>query len=430
MKQVRRFIVVVVTILSIGLVGAAPRQTGTSGTDNGGTKIWISNPNYGTTTDGKNVEEYTLTNANGMEVKVITYGGIIESVMAPDRDGKFADVVLGLKSLSDYETKSPYFGAIIGRYGNRISHGMFTLNNTTYCLDLNNNPNGGYWVSLHGGNKGFDKQVWDVTNAKADGNGASLQLHYLSPAGEGWTDKIPAGSGFDVPNPYCPADAVKGYPGNLDTWVTYTLNNDNEIVIDYKAKTDADTVLNLTNHSYFNLGGESSGTIYGEKLWINSSQITPVDQSLIPTGDFEDVAGTPFDFTQPKPIGQDIRVNDPQLVLGPGYDHNWVLNSPSGEDMSMSSNGHKLTLAAVLRDPPSGRVLKTWTTEPGLQFYSGNFLTGAFVGIGDHMYRQSDALTLETQHYPDAPNHENFPSTMLKAGDTYTSETIYDFNTH
>jgi aldose 1-epimerase len=417
MKSVSRFIVVAVVVLAIGLVVAMSPMP-----DKGGSKIWVSNPNYGTTTDGKNVVEYTLTNARGMEVKILTYGGIIESVKAEGKHGQWADVVLGLKSLSDYETESPYFGAIIGRYGNRIGHGTFTLDGTTYCLDLNNQPNGGYWVSLHGGNKGFDKQVWEVTEANADGNGAVLQLHYLSPAGDGWTNTIPAGSGFSVPNPYCPAGSEYGYPGNLDTYVTYTLNNQNQIVIDYKATTDADTVLNLTNHSYFNLGGESSGDIYGETLWINSSQITPVDQSLIPTGAFESVAGTPFDFLQAKPVGQDIRDNDPQLVLGPGYDHNWVLSPPS--------KGKKLTLAAILTDPGSGRVLKTWTTEPGLQFYAGNYLTGAFVGIGNHMYRQSDALTLETQHYPDSPNQPGFPSTVLKAGQTYTSETIYGFSSH
>jgi aldose 1-epimerase len=370
--------------------------------------------------DGKNVVEYTLTNARGMEVKVITYGGIIESVMAPGRHGKWANVVLGLSSLSDYETKSPYFGAIIGRYGNRIGHGMFTLNGTTYCLDLNNQPNGGYWVSLHGRYKGFDKQVWEVSLAQADKKGAVLQLHYYSPAGEGWTNTIPAGSGFTVPNPYCPAGSMNGYPGNLDTFVTYTLNNQNQIVIDYQATTDADTVLNLTNHSYFNLGGESSGTIYGEMLWINGSQITPVDLSLIPTGAFDPVVGTPFDFLHAKPIGKDIRVNDPQLVLGPGFDHNWALNRPP--------NDNKLMLASVLSDPGSGRVLKTWTTEPGLQFYAGNFLTGAFVGIGNVMYRQSDGMCMETQHYPDSPNQPNFPSTVLTAGQTYTSETIYAFS--
>jgi aldose 1-epimerase len=424
MKPVSRLIFVAIAfILAIGLVGA-----GTPLHNGGAAKIWISNPNYGTTTDGKNVVEYTMTNSRGMEVKVITYGGIIESVMAPDRKGKFADVVLGLSSLSDYETKSPYFGAIIGRYGNRIGHGMFTLDGTTYCLDLNNNPNGGYWVSLHGGYQGWDKQVWEVSDAKADGKGASLTLHLFSPAGDGWTNTIPAGSGFSVPNPYCPAGSKFGYPGNMNTYVTYTLNNQNQIVIDYKASTDADTVLNLTNHSYFNLGGESSGVIYNETLWINSNQITPVDQSLIPTGAFEPVMGTPFDFLHAKPIGQDIRVNDPQLDLGPGFDHNWVLNSSSKE--TNPSNKSKLTLAAVLTDPGSGRVLRTWTSEPGLQFYAGNFLMGSFVGIGNHMYRQSDGLTLETQHYPDSPNQPNFPSTVLKAGQTYTSETIYEFGTH
>jgi aldose 1-epimerase len=410
MKPRGRFLfLAVVAVLTVGLVGAGP----TMGGPGGGGKIWISNPDYGTA-DGKTVVEYTLTNARGMEVKILTYGGIVESVMAPDRRGKMADVVLGLKSLSDYEEYSPYFGAIIGRYANRIAKGMFTLDGVVNCLDLNNQPNGGYWVSLHGGNKGFDKQVWDATVVKpAKGDGVALQLHYLSPDGDGWT-----GTG----NQYCPDGAHHGYPGNLDTYVTYTLNNQNQIVIDYKAKTDADTVLNLTNHSYFNLGGESSGTIYDEELRINGSQTTPMDQSLIPTGAFAPVAQTPFDFLHPKAVGQDIRDNDPQLLYGPGYDDNWVLNPPK--------NSKSLNLAAVLTDPGSGRVLETWTTEPGLQFYAGNFLTGAFVGIGNHMYRQSDALTLETQHYPDSPNHSNFPSTELKAGQTYTSETIYAFSAH
>lgn len=361
---------------------------------------------YGVTATGIPVVQYTLTNTNGMEVKIITYGGIITSVKTPDRLGKMTNVALGFNNLADYETKnSTYFGAIIGRYGNRIAKGMFTMDGVTYCLDANNGVN-----SLHGGGMGFDKQVWKVTKEINDASGVGIELHYLSPAGDGWTGKFP--------NSACPSSSTKGYPGNLDTTVTYTLNDKDQIVISYKATTDAPTVVNLTNHSYWNLSGEGTGTIYDHKLMINASHFTPVDATLIPDGTIPTVAGKPFDFTKPKLIGADIRSNDQQVVFGKGFDHNWVLDPPA--------SGQALNLAVTLSEPVSGRWLKIWTDQPGIQFYSGNFLDGSLYGTGNHAYRQGDGLALETQHYPDSPNHTNFPSTLLRPGETYTSTTIFE----
>jgi aldose 1-epimerase len=361
---------------------------------------------YGTTSDGIDVYEYTLTNAKGMEVKIITYGGIITSVRVPDHKHKMANVTLGFNNLQDYETKnSPYFGAIIGRYGNRIANGVFTLDGVTYCLDANNGPN-----SLHGGAKGFDKQVWEVTKEIDGPKGVGIKLHYLSPAGDGWTG---------LGNPACPADAQLGYPGNLDTYVTYTLNDKNQIVIDYKANTDLPTVVNLTNHAYWNLEGEGTGTIYDHLLMLNADVYTPVDSTLIPTGDLPPVRGTPFDFRKAKPIADGIRSIDEQIIFGKGFDHNWVLNPPKH---------HKsLNLAAKLSDPSSGRTLIIWTDQPGIQFYAGNFLDGSLYGTSNHSYRQSDGLALETQHYPDSPNQQNFPSTLLLPDEAYKSTTIYEF---
>jgi aldose 1-epimerase len=394
------FTPVIVTILAFAL--SAPTATIAKST---GT---LTSRLYGTTSDGVDVFEYTLTNAKGMEVKIITYGGIITSVSVPDRKGKMANVTLGFNNLNDYETmNSPYFGAIIGRYGNRIANGVFTLEGVTYCLDANNGPN-----SLHGGGMGFDKQVWEVSEEIEGPKEVGIQLHYLSPEGDGWTGEFP--------NPNCPADSELGYPGDLDTFVTYTLNNKNQIVIKYEATTSETTVVNLTNHAYWNLSGEGTGTIYDHRLLLNADHYTPVDSTLIPTGEIAPVAGTPFDFTKRKPISNGIRSDHEQIVFGRGFDHNWVLNAPAPEQ--------PLNLAAKLFDPMSGRRLVVWTDQPGIQFYAGNFLDGSLYGTSNRAYRQSDGLALETQHYPDSPNHPDFPSTALEPGDTYESMTIYAFS--
>lgn len=342
---------------------------------------------YGTTADGQAVEEYILTNANGMEVRIITYGGIITAIRVPDRDGELANVTLGFDNLSDYETRNPYFGNITGRYANRIANATFTLDDTEYTLAANNGPN-----SLHGGNVGFDKRVWNATSIEGDGE-VGVELSYVSPDGE------------------------EGYPGNLDVTVIYTLTDDNEIRMDYTATTDAPTVVNLTNHAYFNLEGEGTGSIYDHILMINADRYTPVDETLIPTGELAPVDGTPFDFQVPKAIGPGQRSSHEQIVLGRGYDHNFVL---SRDDTSMM-------LAARVYEPDSGRILEVWTTEPGIQFYAGNFLDGTLIGPSGHLYRQSDGFALETQHFPDSPNQPDFPSTVLRPGETYQTTTIYRF---
>jgi aldose 1-epimerase len=351
----------------------------------------ISKEPFGTV-NGHDVDLYTLTNASGMAVKIMTYGGIIQSIMAPGSDGTMANVALGFDNVDDYVAKSPYFGAIIGRYANRIAEGTFMLGGDTYHLALNNGPN-----SLHGGNKGFDKYVWDAEEVRTT-NGAGLKLSRISPDGE------------------------ENYPGTLTVEVTYALSEDNAIHIDYHATTDKTTIINMTNHTYFNLAGEGSGTVYGQVLQLMADQYTPIDATLIPTGAIEPVAGTPLDFTQPKPIGQDIRQGDDQIVLAQGYDFNWVLNRPSPDDTS-------LILAGRATDPASGRTVDVSTTEPGIQVYSGNFLDGTLVGTSGKVYRQGDAFTLETQHYPDSPNQPSFPSTTLEPGQDFTSTTVYKFST-
>jgi aldose 1-epimerase len=345
---------------------------------------------YGTTANGEDVDEYTLTNANGMEVKIITYGGTITSIRVPDRNGEMANVTLGFNNLADYETRSPYFGNITGRYANRIANATFTLDGTEYTLAANNGPN-----SLHGGVEGFDNKVWEAETVEGDGE-VGVSFHYLSPDGE------------------------EGYPGNLDVTVVYTLTDDNEIRMDYTATTDTPTVVNLTNHAYFNLAGEGAGSIYDHILMIDADRYTPVDATLIPTGELAPVEGTPFDFRLPKAIGPGQRSSHEQIVLGRGYDHNFVLNREDPDDKTMM-------LAARVYEPESGRVLEIWTTEPGIQFYAGNFLDGTLIGPSGHLYRQSDGLALETQHYPDSPNQPDFPSTVLRPGETYQTTTIYKF---
>jgi aldose 1-epimerase len=350
----------------------------------------IDKGDFGKLPDGTPVTKYTLKNANAMEVGVLNYGGIITSIKAPDRDGKVDNVVLGFNKIDDYAAKNPYFGTLTGRYANRIAKGKFTLEGKEYTLATNNGPN-----SLHGGLKGFDKQVWQAKEMPGS-DSIGLELSYMSPDGE------------------------EGYPGNLAVKVLYTLTDKNELRIDYTATTDKTTVVNLTSHSYFNLAGNGSGTALDQQLTINADRYTPVDATLIPTGELAKVEGTPFDFRQPQAIGTRIRDNDQQLVYGRGYDHNWVLNS---------KNDGSLTLAATLHDLKTGRVMETYTDQPGIQFYAGNFLDASLVGSAGKMYRQGDGICLETQHFPDSPNHPDFPSTVLKAGDTYKTTTVYRFST-
>lgn len=346
---------------------------------------------YGTTADGKAVDQYTLTSASGMEVQIITYGGIITSMKVPDRDGVFGNVVLGYSTLAGYESQTVYLGALIGRYGNRIGGAKFTLDGKTYPLAANDGAS-----SLHGGTKGFDKVVWTAEPIPGDAD-VGLKLTYLSPDGE------------------------EGFPGNLSVTVVYTVTADSAIRVDYRAVTDKPTIVNLTQHSYFNLDGNGAGTIYDHVLSINADHYTPTDAGSIPTGEIAPVDGTPFDFRVPKAVGKDIRSNHPQIVGALGFDHNWVLNRAAGDPM--------LRHAALVYSPKTGRRMETLTTEPGVQFYTSDYLNGSFVGSSGGTYRQSDALCLETQHYPDSPNKPNFPSTRLAPGETYQSTTVYRFST-
>ncbi len=362
---------------------------------------------------GAAVTRYTLSNARGMKVSILDYGGIIQSLYVPDRRGREADVTLGFANIDGYTNaaylkSNPYFGAIIGRYGNRIANGTFTLGGKTYSVDINNNAN-----HLHGGFTGYDKEMWNATEIAPNNGTVGLKLTGIKSgtAGEGCN---PALSQPGIPN-----TCKTGYPGNLKVSVTFTLDNQNRLSFHYVATTDAPTVVNLTNHSYWNLSGEGSGTIYDHRLQINANSYTPVkDSGAIPTGVIAPVAGTPFDFTSFHAIGERIRENDPQLVFGRGYDHNFVLNHP-----------HPGNLAARLFDPASGRLLTIFTDQPGLQFYSGNFLDGTLYGTSGRQYRQGDGLALETQHFPDSPNEVGkFPSTELDPGQTYDSKTTYQFS--
>jgi aldose 1-epimerase len=364
----------------------------------------VSKAPFGST-DGKAVDRYTLSNGS-VTAKIITYGGILQELWAPDRRGHLTNITLGYADLAGYTTprgdpptaNPSYFGAIIGRYGNRIGAAKFMLDGNQYTLDANNGPN-----SLHGGVKGFDKFVWDGESFKKHGV-VGLKLTRTSAAGEGCVN---------------PPTACTGYPGNLKVEVDYTLDKHNDLRIDYTATTDKATVVNLTNHAYWNLSGEGTGTIYDHRLTLNASHYTPVDSTLIPTGEIAPVAGTPFDFRTPHAIGERIRDNNQQLMFGQGYDHNWVLDR----------HGSGLVQAARLRDPDSGRVLTMWTKEPGIQFYSGNFLDGTLYGTSGHAYRQGDGLALETQHFPDSPNKPAFPSTTLRPGQTYSTSTVLGFST-
>jgi aldose 1-epimerase len=347
----------------------------------------IQQADFGRLPDGTPVRIYTLSNRNRVEARITNYGGIVVSLRVPDRNGNLADIVLGFDSLAEYlANPSPYFGALIGRYANRIAKGRFHLDGFEYHLDQNNGPN-----SLHGGAGGFDKKVW-TPRETADGG---LELQYRSKDGEG------------------------GFPGNLVVTATYHLTDSNELRIDYASTTDRDTVVNLTSHSYFNLRGAGSGDILGHQVTLLADRFTPADSTLIPTGELHAVAGTPFDFRKPTTIGARIEQDDEQLRLAGGYDHNWVL----------MEHGKGLALAARVEEPESGRVLEVLTTEPGIQFYTANFLDGTIRGKAGRMYARRSALCLETQHFPDSPNHSNFPSTTLEAGDRFQSTTVYRFLT-
>lgn len=353
----------------------------------------IPSKSFGNLPDGRETHVYSLRNSHGFGADISDFGGIVVSLWVPDKAGNLGDVALGLKNATEYLQKSPYFGALIGRYGNRIAHGRFILDGEAHTLPLNDHP-GDIPCSLHGGTLGFDKQLWEANTATVAGN-PTLVLRHVSPDGD------------------------MGFPGTLTVVVTYTVTESNELRIDYQATTDKATPVNLTSHIYFNLHGEGNGTVLDQVLTIHASNTTPVDSGLIPVGRLAPVAGTPFDFTTPHALGERIGADNEQLHLAGGYDHNWVLDNQSG----------KLEPAATVYDPQSGRVMDVITTEPGLQCYTGNFLDGTIVGKSGKPYVHRGAFCLETQHYPDSPNEPNFPSTILRPGSTLRSTTIYRFST-
>jgi aldose 1-epimerase len=364
---------------ALGLAGCAATRSSSAR---------ISHRPFGTMPDGQPVELYTLRNARGAEATIITYGGIVTSLKVPDKNGTFGDVVLGYDHLGGYVTNSPFFGCLVGRYGNRIAKGQFTLDGKTYTLATNNPPN-----HLHGGPQGFDKRIWTVVRADVGPDGPGLELTYLS------------------------ADGEEGYPGNLKANATYTLTEDNALRLEFKATTDKDTVCNLTHHSYFNLAGK--GDILDHSVLINADRFTPVDSTLIPTGELKPVEGTPFDFRTPTAVGARINADDEQIKFGGGYDHNWVISKPAGQ----------LGLQARIEEPTTGRIMEVWSTEPGVQFYTGNFLDGSITGKGGWVYQRRNGLCFEPQHFPDSPNQKEFPSTELKPGQTYQNTIIYKFLT-
>jgi aldose 1-epimerase len=378
-----------VTIASLGLLAACLTGCNTMSNTPKGT---ITKADFGQTPDGTPVELYTLRNSKGMEATIMTYGGIVTSLKTPDRHGKFDDVVLGFDNLDGYVNDTylkncTYFGALIGRYGNRIAFGKFSLDGQTYTLATNNGVN-----SLHGGLKGFDKKVW-TARPLPTAHGPALILTYVSQGTE------------------------EGYPGTLSVTAIYTITEDNELRLDYSATTSQKTVVNLTHHSYFNLAG--GGDVLKHVVYINADKFTPVDSGLIPTGELRPVAGTPFDFRTPTPIGARIGdTNDEQIALGNGYDHNWVLNK----------QGNELSFAAEVSEPVSGRMLEVWTTEPATQFYTGNFLDGTYTGHGGRVYNFRNGFCFEPQHYPDSPNHPAFPTTELNPGETYHNTIVYRFS--
>lgn len=384
-QQTRAFLritslIIQITILCLALAGVSIAQRAN--------KHSIEKQIFGKMPDGAAVDIYTLKNASGVEARITNYGGIVVSLKVPDRNGKFDDVVLGYDNLDGYlKNNSPYMGALVGRYANRIAKGTFKLNGTEYHLAVNNGAN-----HLHGGLKGFDKVVWTAAPLRV-ANGAALKLTYVSKDGE------------------------ENYPGNLTATVIYTLTDANELRIDYSATTDKRTIVNLTSHSYFNLAGQGTGDILKHQLFMNASRFTPTDAGAIPTGELKSVRGTPFDFTKPTDIGARIEQDDQQLKFGNGYDHNFVL-----------IKGKRLSLAAIASEPTTGRVMQVYTTEPGMQLYSGNFLDGSITGKDGKVYRRRYGFCLEAQHYPDSPNEPKFPSVVLNPGQRYTQTTIYKFS--
>lgn len=396
--QVTRHLSILV-VVGLALAAGAPALAGGRPQASPAAKP-VSKTPFGKTKDGTPVDLYTLTNRHGMTAKVMTYGATLTELIVPDRAGTPGDVVLGFDSLQPYLAGVPYFGATVGRVGNRIAKGTFTLDGKTYHLATNNGPN-----HLHGGNVGFDKVVWKA-------------------------QVVPAKHGEAVKFTYRSRDGEEGYPGTLDVSVVYTLTDENQLRLDYAATTDKATPVNLTNHSYFNLSGDGSGSILGEVLMINADEITPVDDTLIPTGALLPVKGTVFDFTKPTAIG--ARIDQVPVAPPVGYDHNYVLRKAKGGGREAGTAGRQaegaLTLAARVADPKSGRVMEVLTTEPGVQFYSGNFLDGTIKNRHGVPYRIHDAFCLETQHFPDSVNHPNFPSTILRPGQVYRSTTVYAFS--
>ena len=359
--------------------------------DSPGSTLRLEQKPFGNLRNGSNVDIFTLTNSHGLKVTTLSYGGIIQSIILPDKRGTPADITLGFDTLEDYVNRSPYFGAIIGRYGNRVANGRFTLNGIDYQIPANDGPH-----ALHGGPGGFDKKLWDAKPIEGPG-WVGVELKYLSPDGE------------------------MGFPGNLAVTVRYTVNDENELRLEYSAVTDKETVLNLTNHAYFNLAGAGTGTVLDAVAFIDADRYTPVDCTLIPTGELHGVKGTPFDFTVPTPIGANVQMDHEQLRHAEsthgGYDLNWVLNHP----------GDLNALAARVTDPKSGRTVEMYTTEPAVQFYSGNFLDGTLTGKNGLTYPHWGAFTLEAQHYPDSINKRHFPTTVLAPGEQYSQTTVYKF---
>ena len=370
-------------------IGLAVVACGAQGFETKGAgRMSVQKQPFGKTPDGGKAELYSLVNANGLRARIMTYGAIVVSIETPDREGGLADITLGYDTLDEYIKDNPYFGSVVGRYGNRIGKARFTLDGVEYVLAANNGEN-----HLHGGLRGFDKVVWQAEPV-GEKDGVGVKLTYVSKDGE------------------------EGYPGTLSCTLTYMLTNSNGLSIGYEAETDKPSPVNLTHHSYFNLAGQGTGDILGHELMLTADRFTPVDAGLIPTGELRSVEGTPMDFRAAKPIGRDIGQDDEQLRLGKGYDHNWVLNSTDGS----------LALAARVHEPGSGRVMEVYTTEPGVQFYSGNFLDGTNVGKGGKVYEHRYGFCLETQHFPDSPNKPNFPSVILRPDEKYSSKTVYRFS--